>query len=250
MICGLIGGYTAPCGTWTRLLGKRPGVADYYAMNLTDPAAADDLPLRYGREPGSDPGAAGRNDTARLAGNPALRVDAQGGAGRTRFRQQRGAHGGQMRRQSSYPRGAARARGQGEMQADAALSEEVRLRAFPSSAPQGRGQPAGDAGVSTPEHPFNLLKWWAAPGSPSGPFSWAPGMACTSSPSGDRAPDREHDCARVVGRAGPGEAARERDRHSREAGGAEASKGRVLRLPRALPEPATIGVCAPSGSRG
>ena len=30
-------------------------------------------------------------------------------------------------------------------------------------------------------------------------------------------------------------------------GGTEAPTGRVLRLPRALPEPATIGVCAPSG---
>jgi len=172
MICGLIGGYTAHLRYVDQVLGKRPGVADYYAMNLLI------LPRRTiflcDTYVNLDPTPEQLAEMTLLASQEILRFGLTPKVAlvsHSTFGNSEAPAAAKMRRAFELIREAQpELEVEGEMQADAALSEEVRLRAFPNSRLKGEANLLVMPGLDAANISFNLLKIVGGAGITIGPI--------------------------------------------------------------------------------
>ena len=172
MICGLIGGYTAHLRYVDQVLGKRPGVADYYAMNLLI------LPRRTiflcDTYVNLDPTPEQLAEMTLLASEEILRFGLTPKVAlvsHSTFGNSEAPTAEKMRRAFELIRAAQPGlEVEGEMQADAALSEEVRLRAFPNSRLKGEANLLVMPGLDAANISFNLLKMVGGAGITIGPI--------------------------------------------------------------------------------
>jgi malate dehydrogenase (oxaloacetate-decarboxylating)(NADP+) len=172
MICGLIGGYTTHLRYVDQVLGKRPGVADYYAMNLLI------LPRRTiflcDTYVNVDPTPGQLAEMTLLASQEIMRFGLTPKVAlvsHSTFGNSEAPAAAKMRRALELIREAQpELEVEGEMQADAALSEEVRLRAFPNSRLKGEANLLVMPGLDAANISFNLLKMVGGAGITIGPI--------------------------------------------------------------------------------
>ena len=184
MLCGTFGAHAQHLRYIEQVIGLRPGVSNFAAMNVLM------LPKRMvficDTYVTADPNAehiAEMTDSRRRGGAP-LRHDAQGGAAvavelrlaiPSRRRQK-------MRRALAIlNERAPELEVEGEMHGDAALSEEIRLKVFPDSRLNGEANLLIMPTLDASNIAFNLLKTASGDGVTIGPILLGAARPCTSS---------------------------------------------------------------------
>jgi malate dehydrogenase (oxaloacetate-decarboxylating)(NADP+) len=172
MICGLIGSYNAHLRYVDQVLGKRAGVANYYAMNLlilprrTIFLCDTYVNLDPTPEQLAEMTLLASEEIARFGLTPKVAL-----VSHSTFGNSEAPTAGKMRRAFELIREAQPGlEVEGEMQADAALSEEVRLRAFPNSRLKGEANLLVMPGLDAANISFNLLKVVGGAGITIGPI--------------------------------------------------------------------------------
>ena len=172
MICGLIGSYNAHLRYVDQVLGKRPGVANYYAMNLlilprrTIFLCDTYVNLDPTPEQLAEMTLLASEEIARFGLTPKVAL-----VSHSTFGNSEAPTAAKMRRAFELICEAQPGlEVEGEMQADAALSEEVRLRAFPNSRLKGEANLLVMPGLDAANISFNLLKMVGGAGITIGPI--------------------------------------------------------------------------------